>query len=101
MNRGIPVIIVRLIVFWYRFQSVSVKWGSVVSSSFKLLNGVRQGGILSPRFFNVYIDDLSYKLSASNIGCIFSDRIINHIAYADDLIVFSPGVRLVRVYSPL
>ncbi len=30
-------------------------------------------------------------MSASKIGCIFVDRIINHIAYADDLIVFSPS----------
>ena len=42
--RGVPVICVRLIVFWYRSQLVCVKWGAVVSSTFTVLNGVRQGG---------------------------------------------------------
>ncbi len=91
LNRGIPIILVRLIAFWYRSQSVCVKWGSVVSPSFNVLNGVRQGGILSPKFFNIYMDELSCKLSDCRIGCLFDDRIINHISYADDLIIFCPS----------
>ena len=75
----------------HRSQTVCVKWGTVVSPSFNVLNGVRQGGILSPRFFNTYIDDLSNQLSEIKIGCLFNDRIVNHIAYADDLIVFCPS----------
>ena len=62
--RGVPLIFIRLIVYWYRSQHVCVKWGSVVSSNFTVLNGVRQGGILSPWFFNIYIDDLSSILSS-------------------------------------
>ena len=38
--------------------------------SFTVTNGVRQGGILSPILFNVYMDDLSKSLKLlSNIGC--------------------------------
>ena len=51
--RGVPLIFIRLIVHWYRSQHVCVKWGSVVSSNLTVLNGVRQGGILSPWFFNI------------------------------------------------
>ena len=91
LQRGIPHILVRLIIFWYRSQSVCVKWGSVISPSFSVLNGVRQGGILSPMLFNLYVDDLSSLLSSSKVGCIFGDQVINHISYADDLVVFCPS----------
>ena len=45
--RGVPPILVRLMLFWYRSQQICVRWGSAISTSFKFLNGVRQGGILS------------------------------------------------------
>ena len=35
------------------------------SSSFEVTNGVRQGGILSPKLFIVYLDDLSDQLNNS------------------------------------
>ena len=39
-----------------------VRWGSSVSSKFTVYNGVRQGGILSPFLFNIYMDDMSVNL---------------------------------------
>ena len=48
-------------------------------------NGVRQSGILSPYLFNVYIDDLSAALTKC---CTMN---INHLMYADDLVVLSPS----------
>ena len=88
LQHGIPHILVRLIIFWYRSQSVYVKWGSVISPTFSVLNGVRQG---SPMLFNIYVDDLSSPLSSSKVGRIFGDQVINHISYVDDLVVFCPS----------
>ena len=68
-----------------------VRWGNITSGSFNVSNGVRQGGILSPLFFNVYVDDLSVQLNKLNIGCISKDMIINHLMYADDLVLISPS----------
>ena len=61
-NRGIPVYILRILIYWYNNQSMCVRWGSSTSEYFKVTNGVRQGSILSPYFFNVYVDVLSKKL---------------------------------------
>ena len=46
-NRGIPGYILRIIVFWYENQTMAVRWGNLISNSFQVSNGVRQGGILS------------------------------------------------------
>ena len=70
---------------------MAVKWGNITSQFFKISNGVRQGGILSPRFFNVYVNDLSDRLNKLNIGCILGDLILNHLMYADDLVLISPS----------
>ena len=57
-ERAIPGYILRILVFWYEHQNMAVRWGCNVSQTFKVSNGVRQGGILSPHFFNVYVNDL-------------------------------------------
>ena len=37
---------------------MKVRWGNTISSSFKVGNGVKQGGILSPVIlFNIYRDN--------------------------------------------
>ena len=52
-----------------------------------VLNGVRQGGILSPITFSIYMDVLPLILSENGIGCHIDDLCINHVfyMYADDL----------------
>ena len=91
IKRGICGYLLRIIIYWYETQTMCVKWGNVTSGSFGVSNGVRQGGILSPLFFNVYVDDLSVQLNKLNIGCISKDMIINHLMYADDLVLISPS----------
>ena len=91
IDRGMPLIIVRILMEYT--QKACVRWGSAVSDSFVVTNGVRQGGILSPLLFNVYMDGLSSSLSNTPTGCAIGGVMVNHIMYADDLVVISPSIK--------
>ena len=91
IKRGVPLLIVRLLSFWYTSQEFCVKWGAETSEFFKTCNGVRQGGILSPKLFAVYIDDLSVVLNALNVGCYIDFKCVNHFFYADDMCLLAPS----------
>ena len=88
IDRNIPGYIIRIMMYWYASQTMYVRWSGILSLGFHVANGVRQGGILSPYLFNVYIDDLSIALSACHTGCCVSNTIMNHFMYADDLVIF-------------
>merc|ERR1712235_133697 len=90
-ERGVPGYLVRILAYWYANQTMQVKWGDSVSSSFRVGNGVRQGGILSPVLFNLYVDGLSIRLNDCDTGCMIGDTLVNHLMYADDLVVVSPS----------
>ena len=55
-----------------------------------MTNGIRQEGSLSPLLFNIYINDLRLALSKQSAGCYCGKRMVNHIMYADNLVVFTP-----------
>ena len=40
-----------------------------MSDLFVLCSGIRQGGVVSPYLFAVYIDSVIMKVAASNVGC--------------------------------
>ena len=56
-------------------------------------HGVRQGGVLSPYLFAVYLDDLSNELNNIKAGCYIDEVLLNHLMFADDICVFCLSVR--------
>ena len=93
MDRKIPVVFLNLIIFWYSDLRCRVKWGKHFSEWFVLSAGVRQGGILSPDFYSIYVDDLIKKLMNSHKGCYYFGIFAAALFYADDMAILSPSIR--------
>lgn len=91
VDRRVPAYLVRILLFWYSNQVLKVKWCRVTSGKFKATNGVKQGGILSPYLFNLYMDDLSILLAKSSAGCRLGGVTVNHLVYADDMCLLAPS----------
>ena len=92
-NSNTCVISVRLLAFWYSHQEMYVRCQTYHSASFSVFNGVRQGGVLSPFLFRVYIRDLINVVVKSKCGCHIAGVCMNLLAYADDIVLLSPSWR--------
>lgn len=69
----------------FAFVSWNYSWSFVLNVSF----GVRQGWVLSPSLFAVYIDDID-KLSKM-IMCAYV------VLYADDILLIAPSMSALQV----
>ena len=58
IERNVPACIIRILIDMYTRQTVRTVWEGCVSEEFSANNGVRQGGVLSPVLFTLYIDVL-------------------------------------------
>ena len=93
LKRGVPLYIVRILVHWYNTQQYSVLWCGITSDLFTASNGVKQGGILSPKLFAVYMDDLSIALNRLNVGSKLGGIRVNHLSFADDIALIAPSAK--------
>ena len=92
IERNIPVMLLRLIEFWFENAQTCVRWDSFQSVYFSLQSGVRQGGVLSPYLFALYIDTVICNLISCKIGCHIRLSNLSILVYADDIILISPSV---------
>ena len=90
MKRNIPRMLIKLLYFWYNNSFNCVRWENVLSPQYKMLSGIRQGGVLSPVLFSIYVDMFLQKIC--RYGCRYSGLAFGAIMYADDLVLLAPSV---------
>lgn len=90
LNRGVPICLVLILQNWFSKSFCTVKWNNTFSQSFQILAGVRQGGVLSPILFSVYVDSILIKLQ--NRGCFLQGLNLGSLMYADDLVLLASSV---------
>ena len=64
-----------------------------LSNWLKLLQGVKQGAILSMLLYICFINGLLNELLISNLGCTVLDLNVGAIGYADDIVIVSLDVK--------
>ena len=96
LDRGMCPLTVRLLLNMYTKQKLQVKWNNHISHKFDVTNGVRQGGVLSPLLFSVYVDELLEKLKSKGIGCSIDHLFTGALGYADDIILICPSVKAMK-----
>ena len=92
MDRNIPGCLILMLSKWYSKIFATVKWNSCVSIAVKISSGVRQGGVLSPFLFAIFVDDILTKLKLAGLGCRIRGLLFNAIMYADDLLLMSISI---------
>ena len=91
LDRKLPAVVIRVLMFVYEEQKAWVKWGKCRSRTFGIVNGTRQGSVLSPALFSVYMDDLIVKLRKAGVGCHIGGIYCGVVGYADDLLLMAPS----------
>ena len=81
MKRYLPVDVLDTLEYWLSNNWSCVKWFNIYLPSFKICFGVRQGSVLSPFIFAVYLDDLINRRIDGRFHYIF--------LYADDILLIS------------
>jgi hypothetical protein len=80
----------------YTGQQVRVLWNGVSSANFPVSNGVKQGAIVSPILFCVYLDTLLIELKKTGVGCFIGNWFVAALGYADDVVLMAPTARAMR-----
>ena len=91
LTRGVPMYLLLILQYWFSHQCLYVRWGTTLSASFNMSNGIRQGSVLSPLLFSVYVNELNLLLSQSMVGCHVANKAVNNFSYADDLAIVCPS----------
>ena len=86
IERGICPVIARFLLNFY-----------LVSPTFSVSNGVKQGGVLSPILFCVYMNELLYRLRLSGFGCHVGNISIPAISYANDVALLVPTISSLKL----
>ena len=91
LTSGLDPSIVNLVRAMYDNTFVHTLFNGFKGVPWKVGNGVRQGGILSPLLFCYYIDEALQKITEMKIGCSILGNKTNIIAYADDVFLMAPS----------
>ena len=91
ISRNVPLCFLNIMIYWYLNLFCCCQWNGVKSDFFRVITGTKQGGVLSPKIFSLYVDDLIIILRRRGVGCHILQMFLACILYADDLCLIAPS----------
>ena len=79
-----------MFVYEEQYAWVMVRWGKTQSDRFPIINGTRQGSMVSPALWSVYLDLLIKELRQLGVGCHVGGLYMGVVVYADDILLMAP-----------
>ena len=76
----------------YKTMHAIVRWNGCYSGAFAVTRGIKQGSVISPTFFNIFIDELLCDLKSTEGGVHLDNIHLNSFAYADDVTLLNATV---------
>ena len=101
IDRNVCPLYCRLLLNMYVNQKLRVRWNNTHSPYFNVTNGVKQGGVISPILFCIYMDGLLNELANSEVGCYMGGVFAGGFGYADDLKLLTPSVQGLRIMADI
>ena len=103
LNRGIDGNLLNIIKSTFSKAECRVKWDSRISDILKSEFGVLQGGMLSPKLFTEFLQDISASFDQDQ-GIALDTLLMVYLLFADDLVLFSESAeglqkQLTALYS--
>jgi len=87
MQRLIPTKSLYMLEQWFFTGTTCVKWGPYVTDFIVLRCGVRQGGVLWPYLFAVYVDNVFDCVNDCGLGCSIKRYCVSTFMYVDNIII--------------
>ncbi len=96
MDRKVPYDVIRVLLSWFGVSHACVRMDGCYTGYIDIRSGVKQGGIMSPHLYNVYVDDLMERLLNEKLGCMIGELSYGVIFYADDIVLMGASRRKVQ-----
>ena len=80
----------------YTESTEYVRWEGVDSTPFQVSQGVKQGSIVSPTLYKMYINDLLLRLQGSGLGAQIGSLYLGNPTCADDVTLLTNNIRQVQ-----
>ena len=75
----------------YSKSTAQIRINSLLTEEFNVTSGVKQGDIISPLLFSMYLNDLATGIKDLNCGVDINSLNVSILLYADDIVLIAPS----------